>query len=187
MQGGEWLLDRGGRPPGHQDQAFCRGEAWAVATLEDGTPAEPACSALAEYRWARDRLEVLFFCAGYWQAIAAAAAAGGGGRSAQEEERLMLEGLVAEIELRHGVAVGSFAAVGPRRGQRVHVLDPYWTRCAGWAAEELAGRRLPASLEQLEEERLDNVYDCSATMLVDLVGSDLVSRSRPSGSRHRLS
>ena len=41
----------------------------------------------------------------------------------------------------------------------MHVLDPYWTRCAGWAAEELAGRRLPASLEQLEEERLDNVYD----------------------------
>ena len=137
--------------------AFCRGEAWAVATLEDGTLAEPACSALAEYRWARDRLEVLFFFAGYWQAIAAAAAAGGGGRSAQEEERLMLEGLVAEIELRHGVAVGSVAAVGPRRGQRVHVLDPYWTR--DWAAEELAGRRLPASLEQLEEERLDNVYD----------------------------
>ena len=66
---------------------------------------------------------------------------------------------MAEIELRHGVAVGSFAAVGPRRGQRVHALDPYWTRCAGWAAEELAGRRLPASLEQLEEERLDNVYD----------------------------
>ena len=31
----------------------------------------------------------------------------------------MLEGLVAEIELRHGVAVESFAAVGPRRGQRV--------------------------------------------------------------------
>ena len=60
----------------------------------------------------------------------------------------MLEGLVAEIELRHGVAVGSFAAVGPRRGQRVHVLDPYWMRCAGWASEELAGRRLPASLEQ---------------------------------------
>ena len=50
---------------------------------------------------------------------------------------------VAEIELRHGVAVESFAAVGPRRGQRVHVLDSYWTR--GWAAEELAGRRLPAS------------------------------------------
>jgi len=121
-----------------------------VATLEDGTLAEPACSALAEYRWATFRLEVLFFFAGYWQAIAASAAAGGGGRSAQEEERLMLEGLVAEIELRHGVAVGSFAAVGPRRGQRVHVLDPYWTR--DWAVEELAGRRLPASLEQLEEE-----------------------------------
>ena len=51
----------------------------------------------------------------------------------------------------------SFAAVGPRRGQRVHVLDPYWTR--GWAAEELAGRRLPASPEQLEEEERDNVYD----------------------------
>ena len=64
---------------------------------------------------------------------------------------------MAEIELRHGVAVGSFAAVGPRRGQRVHVLDPYWTR--DWAAEELAGRRLPASLEQLEEERQDNAYD----------------------------
>ena len=37
------------------------GEAWAVATLEDGTLAEPACSALAEYRWATFRLEVLFF------------------------------------------------------------------------------------------------------------------------------
>ena len=119
-------MDRGGRPPGHQDQAFCRGEAWAVATLEDGTLAEPACSALAEYRWATFRLEVVLFLDGYWQEIAASAAAGGGGRSAQEEERLMLEGLVAEIELRHGVAVGSFAAVGPRRGQRVHVLDPYW-------------------------------------------------------------
>eukprot|EP00964_Phaeocystis_antarctica_P026105 scaffold14676_cov66-Phaeocystis_antarctica.AAC.1 len=88
---------RGGRPPGHQDQAFCRGEAWAVATLEDGTLAEPACSAL----WrsigtvATFRLEVLFFFAGYWQAIAVSAAAAGGGRSAQEEERLMLEGLVA--------------------------------------------------------------------------------------------
>ena len=35
----------------------------------------------------------------------------------------------------------------------MHVLDSYWTRCAGWAAEELAERRLPASLEQLEEER----------------------------------
>ena len=58
---------------------------------------EPPCSALAEYRWATFRLEVLFFFAGYWQAIAASAAAGGGGRSAQEEERLMLEGLVAEI------------------------------------------------------------------------------------------
>ena len=34
--------------------------------------------------------------------------------------------VVAEIELWHGVAVESFAAVGPRRGQRVHVLDPYW-------------------------------------------------------------
>ena len=33
---------------------------------------------------------------------------------------------MAEIELWHGVAVESFAAVGPRRGQRVHVLDPYW-------------------------------------------------------------
>ena len=65
LQGGEWLLDRGGRPPGHQDQAFCRGEAWAVATLEDGTLAEPACSALEEYRWATFRLEVLFWCAGY--------------------------------------------------------------------------------------------------------------------------
>ena len=94
----------------------------------DGTLDEPVGSALAEYRCAKDRLEVCcsFFFAGYWQAIAASAAAAGGGRSAQEEERLMLEGLVAEIELRHGVAVGSFAAVGPRRGQRVHVLDPYW-------------------------------------------------------------
>ena len=73
--------------------------------------AEPACSALAEYRWATFRLEVLFFFAGYWQAIAASAAAGGGGRSAQEEERLMLEGLVAEIELRHDVAVGAFAGL----------------------------------------------------------------------------
>ena len=74
-----------------------RGEAWAVATLDDGTLDEPAASALAEYRWATFRLEVVLFLDGYWQEIAASAAAGGGGRSAQEEERLMLEGLVAEI------------------------------------------------------------------------------------------
>ena len=59
-----------------------------MGTLEDGTLGDPACSALdvalAEYRWAKDRLEVLFFYAGYWQAIVASAAAGGGGRSAQK-------------------------------------------------------------------------------------------------------
>ena len=61
----------------------------------DGTLDEPVGSALAEYRCAKDRLEVCcsFFFAGYWQAIAASAAAAGGGRSAQEEERLMLDGL----------------------------------------------------------------------------------------------
>ena len=50
-----------------------------MGTLEDGTLGDPACSALdvalAEYRWAKDRLEVLFFYAGYWQAIVASAAA----------------------------------------------------------------------------------------------------------------
>ena len=53
-----------------------------------------------------------------------------------------------------GVVRCSGAASGAARARAGPVL---WTR--GWAAEELAGRRLPASLEQLEEERLDNVYD----------------------------
>ena len=51
---------------------------------------EPAGSALAEYRCAKDRLEVCcsFFFAGYWQAIAAsAAAAGGRGRRAECRRR----------------------------------------------------------------------------------------------------
>ena len=43
----------------------------------------------------------------------------------------------------------------------MHVLDPWlggWAaRMYGWAAEELAGRRLPASPEQLEEEERDKV------------------------------
>ena len=57
-----------------------RGEAWAVATLDDGTLDEPAASALAEYRWATFRLEVVLFLDGYWQEIARPlppAAAGG--------------------------------------------------------------------------------------------------------------
>eukprot|EP00964_Phaeocystis_antarctica_P017536 scaffold9695_cov62-Phaeocystis_antarctica.AAC.2 len=47
--------------------------------------------------------------------------------------------------------------------ERMHVLDPrlggWAARMYGWAAEELAGRRLPASPEQLEEEERDNAYD----------------------------
>ena len=54
------------------------------------------------------------------------------------------------FELRHGVAwpLGRVADERDLRG---------WT--CDWAAEELAERRLPASLEQLEEERQDNAYD----------------------------
>ena len=48
-------------------------------------------------------------------------------------------------------------------GERMHVLDPrlggWAARMYGWAAEELAGQRLPASPEQLEEEERDNAYD----------------------------
>ena len=98
----------------------------------------------------------------------------------------MLEGLVAEIELRHGVAVESSAAVGPRRGQRVHVLDPYWTRHRGWAAEELAGRRLPASPEQLEEEERDNAYDKAGFLsFMGYGGADLRQVEILSGGRGR--
>ena len=74
----------------------------------------------------------------------------------------MLEGLVAEIELRQaaarrgrGVVRCSGAASGAARARAGPVLD----RTRDWAAEELAGRRLPASLEQLEEEGQDNAYD----------------------------
>ena len=85
---------------------------------------EPAGSALAEYRCAKDRLEVCcsFFFAGNWQAIAASAAAAGGGRSecTGGGGAHARRAVVAEIELWHGVAVESFAAVGPRRVQRVH-------------------------------------------------------------------
>ena len=40
----------------------------------------------------------------------------------------------------------------------------------GWAVEELAGRRLPASPEQLEEEERDNAYD-EAGFLSFMAGS----------------
>ena len=50
----------------------------------------------------------------------------------------MIQGLVAEVERRHGVQVEEVAAVGPRQVQRVHVLDPYWarTRAGSWASTE---------------------------------------------------
>ena len=50
-----------------------------------------------------------------------------------------------------------------RRTRCSHVLDPrlggWAARMYGWAAEEPAGQRLPASPEQLEEEERDNAYD----------------------------
>ena len=33
---------------------------------------------------------------------------------------------MAEVEQRHSVQVEEVVTVGPRRGQHVHVLDPYW-------------------------------------------------------------
>ena len=63
---------------------------WAQLSGYIKTLDEPAGSALAEYRCAKDRLEVCcsFFFAGYWQAIAAsAAAAGGRGRRAECRRR----------------------------------------------------------------------------------------------------
>ena len=56
----------------------------------------------------------------------------------------------------------------------MHVLDPYWTRRRGWAAEELAGQRLPASPEQLEEEERDNAYDKAGFLsFIEYGGFDL--------------
>ena len=69
--------------------------------------------------------------------------------------RLRLKG---EIEARHGARIEVLADA--ITGERMHVLDPrlggWAARMYGWAAEELAGRRLPASPEQLKEEERDN-------------------------------
>ena len=69
--------------------------------------------------------------------------------------------LIGEIEARHGARIEVLADA--ITGERMHVLDPrlggWAARMYGWAAEELAGRRLPASPEQLEEEERDNAYD----------------------------
>ena len=69
--------------------------------------------------------------------------------------------LIGEIEARHGARIEVLADA--ITGERMHVLDlrlgGWAARMYGWAAEELAGRRLPASPEQLEEEERDNAYD----------------------------
>ena len=74
-------------------QAFCRVEACGRWQRCGGWNSGRASviGAGGVYRWATDRLEVLFFFAGYWHAMAASAAAAGGGRSSQDEERLMNE------------------------------------------------------------------------------------------------
>ena len=40
-----------------------------------------------------------------------------------------------------------------------HSKEDWAAHMYGWAVGELAGRRLPASPEQLEEEERDNAYD----------------------------
>ena len=129
--------------------AFCHGEAVAV---EEGLGSEAAGEAATEeYRRGRSALEVLDL-AGYWEQML------------EGEERLVIQGLVAEVERRHGVQVEEVAAVGPRQGQLVHVLDPYWAhaRAGSWVSTE--GKRGQGSagpladVEQGLEEQRDYTY-----------------------------
>ena len=129
--------------------AFCHGEAVAV---EEGLGSEAAGdAAVEEYRRGRWALEVLDL-AGYWEQML------------EGEEQLVIQGLVAEVERRHGVQVEEVAAVGPRQGQLVHVLDPYWARAraGSWASTEGKrgqGRAGPlADVEQVLEEQRDYTY-----------------------------
>ena len=144
----EYFLEPGSRRYAEL-YAFCHGEAVAV---EEGLGCEAASdAAMWEYRRGRSALEVLDF-AGYWEQML------------EGEEQLVIQGLVAEVERRHGVQVEEVAAVGPRLGQLVHVLDPYWARAraGSWASTEGKrgqGRAGPlADVEQVLEEQRDYTY-----------------------------
>ena len=90
--------------------------------------------------------------AGYWEGML------------EDEEQLVIQGLVAEVERRHNVQVEEVAAVGPRQGQLVHVLDPYWARAraGSWVGTEGKrglGRAGPLEdVEQVLEEERDYTY-----------------------------
>ena len=129
--------------------AFCHGEAVAV---EAGLGREAAGdAAVEEYRRGRWALSVLDL-AGYWEGML------------EDEEQLVIQGLVAEVERRHNVQVEEVAAVGPRQGQLVHVLDPYWARAraGSWVGTEGKrglGRAGPLEdVEQVLEEERDYTY-----------------------------
>ena len=144
----EYFLEPGSRRYAEL-YAFCHGEAVAV---EEGLGCDAAGDAAVwEYRRGRSALEVLDL-AGYWEQML------------EGEEQLVIQGLVAEVERRHGVQVEEVAAVGPRQGQLVHVLDPYWARAraGSWASTEGKrgqGRAGPlADVEQVLEEQRDYTY-----------------------------
>ena len=113
--------------------------------------------ALEEYRSSENIMRQLHF-SGYWASAAAESAAANGAAL----ERLAMEELVADIERRHGARVEEVAAAGPRRGQRIHVLDPYWVRADvqrdGQERREEERSMLSDMDDLMEEERAD-MYD----------------------------
>ena len=124
--------------------AFCRGVSVAAADPGAGGAEAAAAAAQDEYRRAREALMVLDL-SGYWEV-----------QTLEGEKELAIGALVAEIERRHGAAVEEVAARGPRRGQCVHVLDPYWAELRGEQGREAP--RESATQAQWEEDWRDDIY-----------------------------
>ena len=66
--------------------------------------------------------------------------------------------LVADIEARRGAAVEVVAAVGPRRGQRVRVLDAYWAA----VRRDDDGGPAAGGVDWCGEEEREGLYDREA-------------------------
>ena len=125
--------------------AFCHG---VVATGK--TVAAEA--AVEEYRLA-EGVFMRLGCDGYWSARVGAL--GGLYRDGFELEASVMREMVLDIERRHGAEVEEVAAVGPRQGQRVHVLSSYWR------AHAAGGDSAVVPEEELHEKR-EGMYDKDA-------------------------
>ena len=70
------------------------------------------------------------------------------------------------MEVEHEVTIKVVAAVGPRKGELIHALDPYWKSASALARKEREKREratYQAYLDEMEEEeRAQDAYGRAA-------------------------